>query len=93
MAAPSQRGAVVACCYALAYVGFAAPYLAAGLGVVSGQAGAFAVLAAIAVVIAAWMAACSLFMPRRDPRTISLDSHQRCTPASPYPGLRQSRWR
>jgi hypothetical protein len=41
--------------YALAYLGwaFAAPYLAAGLGAVSGQAGAFGVLAGIAVVIAA----------------------------------------
>lgn len=56
MAGPGQRGAVVACYYALAYVGFAAPYLAAGLGAVSGQAGAFGVLAGIAVLIAAWTA-------------------------------------
>ncbi len=55
MAGPSQRGAVVACYYALAYLGFAAPYLAAGLGAVSGQAGAFGVLAAVAVTVAAWM--------------------------------------
>jgi hypothetical protein len=32
----------------LAYLGFAAPYLAAGLGAVSGQTGAFGVLAGIA---------------------------------------------
>jgi MFS family permease len=56
MAGPGERGAVVACYYALAYLGFAAPYLAAGLGAVSGQAGAFGVLAAIASVVAAWTA-------------------------------------
>jgi len=56
MAGPGERGAVVACYYALAYVGFAVPYLAAGLGAVSGTAGAFAVLAGIAVVIAVWTA-------------------------------------
>jgi hypothetical protein len=48
--------AVVACYYALAYLGFAAPYLAAGLGAVSSPAGAFGLLAAVAVVIAAWTA-------------------------------------
>ena len=53
---PGQRGAVVACYYALAYLGFAAPYLAVGLGAVAGEAGAFGVLAGIAVVIAAWTA-------------------------------------
>jgi MFS family permease len=56
MAGPGQRGAVVACYYALAYLGFAAPYLAAGLGAVSSPAGAFGLLAAVAVVIAAWTA-------------------------------------
>jgi hypothetical protein len=56
MAGPAERGAVVACYYALAYLGFAAPYLAAGLGAVSGQAGTFGVLAGIAVVVAAWTA-------------------------------------
>ena len=56
IAPPGQRGAVIACYYALAYLGFAAPYLAADLGTVAGQAGAFGVLAGIAVVIAAWTA-------------------------------------
>jgi hypothetical protein len=56
MAAPGERGAVVACYYALAYLGFAVPYLAAGLGAVSSEAGAFGLLAGIAVVIAAWTA-------------------------------------
>jgi hypothetical protein len=53
MAGLNQRGAVVACYYTLAYLGFAAPYLAAGLGAAVGQAGAFGVLAGIALVIAA----------------------------------------
>ena len=53
-AGPGERGAVVACYYALAYLGFAAPYLADGLGAVFGKAGAFGVLAAAAVVLAAW---------------------------------------
>jgi predicted MFS family arabinose efflux permease len=56
LAGPGQRGAVVACYYALAYLGFGAPYLAAGLGAVSGEAGAFGVLAGIAVLLAAWTA-------------------------------------
>jgi hypothetical protein len=56
MAGPGERGAVVACFYALAYLGFAAPYLADGLGAVFGKAGAFGVLAATAVVLAAWTA-------------------------------------
>ena len=54
MARPGQRGAVVACYYALAYLGFATPYLAAGLGAVTSPAGAFGVLAVIAVMIAVW---------------------------------------
>ena len=51
-----SANAVVSAAPVLAYLGFAAPYLAAGLGAVSGQAGAFGVLAGIAVVIAAWTA-------------------------------------
>jgi len=66
MAGPTQRGAVVACYYALAYLGFAAPYLVAGLGAVSGQAGAFGVLAGIAVVIAAGTAGYGLRRSRAD---------------------------
>jgi MFS family permease len=66
MAGPNQRGAVVACYYALAYLGFAAPYLAAGLGAVSGQAGAFGVLAGIAVVIAAGTAGSGFRRGRTD---------------------------
>ena len=67
MAGPTQRGAVAACYYALAYLGFAAPYLVAGLGAVSDQASAFGVLAGIAVVIAAWTATYALILQRTDP--------------------------
>jgi predicted MFS family arabinose efflux permease len=56
MAGPDERGAVVACYYVVAYLGFAAPYLAAGLGAVAGQPGAFGILAATAFVIAGWTA-------------------------------------
>ncbi len=56
MASPGERGAVLACYYALAYLGFAAPYLVAGLATVAGQAGAFAVLTAITSGIALWTA-------------------------------------
>ncbi|HEX6526427.1 MAG TPA: MFS transporter [Streptosporangiaceae bacterium] len=52
----SDRGAVVACYYALAYVGFAAPYLAAGLGALAGKAGALAILAVAALVLSLWTA-------------------------------------
>jgi len=54
MAGPGERGAVVACYYTLAYLGFAVPYLADGLGAVFGKAGAFGVLAATAILLAAW---------------------------------------
>jgi predicted MFS family arabinose efflux permease len=56
MAAPDERGAVVACYYALAYLGFAAPYLAAGLGAAAGEAGAFTALTAIIAGLALWTA-------------------------------------
>jgi hypothetical protein len=67
MAGPTQRGAAVACYYALAYLGFAVPYLAAGLGAVSSQADAFGILAGIAGVVGAWTATCALIMQRTDP--------------------------
>ena len=64
MSGPGQRGAVVACYYALAYLGFAAPYLAVGLGAFSDPAGAFGLLAAIAVVVAAWTAGYGAWLGR-----------------------------
>ena len=79
---PGQRGAVVASYYALAYLGFAAPYLAAGLGAVAGQAGAFGVLAGIAVMIAAWTAGYGL---RPGPAGLALaDQPVRADRTSPY---------
>jgi hypothetical protein len=82
MAGPSQRGAVVACYYALAYLGFAAPYLAAGLGAVSSQAGAFGVLAVLAVVVAAWMAGYGVRLERA--------VHAADRPVRSCPGLEHS---
>jgi hypothetical protein len=56
LAAAEERGAVAACFYVLAYLGFAAPYLAAGLGAVTGRTGALAILAIAALALAAWTA-------------------------------------
>jgi MFS family permease len=56
IAAPGERGAVTACYYAVAYLGFAAPYLAAGLGAVAGKTGAFVALTAIIGGVALWTA-------------------------------------
>jgi hypothetical protein len=56
IAAAGERGAVIACYYALAYLGFAAPYLAAGLGAATGKTGAFAALTAIIGGIGLWTA-------------------------------------
>ena len=56
MANPDERGAVIACYYALAYLGFAAPYLVEGLAALVGQTGAFAVLTAIIAGLALWTA-------------------------------------
>jgi MFS family permease len=78
MVGPDERGAVVACYYVVAYLGFAAPYLAAGLGAIAGQPGAFGILAATAFVIAAWTA---WFATRLD----------HAGPASPIPGRRPGR--
>ena len=56
MAGPDERGAVIACYYALAYLGFAVPYLAAGLGALAGKSGAFVALTAIIAALALWTA-------------------------------------
>ena len=56
IAGPDERGAVIACYYALAYLGFAVPYLAAGLGVLAGKSGAFVALTAIFAALALWTA-------------------------------------
>ena len=56
MASPDERGAGIACYYAMAYTGFAVPYLAAGLGAVAGKSGAFVALTAIITALALWTA-------------------------------------
>jgi MFS family permease len=56
MAGPDERGAVIACYYALAYLGFAVPYLADGLGALAGKSGAFVALTAIIAALALWTA-------------------------------------
>jgi predicted MFS family arabinose efflux permease len=56
MASPDERGAVIACYYAVAYLGFAVPYLAAGLGALAGKSGAFVALTAIIAALALWTA-------------------------------------
>src|SRR6201994_846896 len=54
LAAHGQHGAVVACFYALTYLGFGAPYLVDGLNGPFGRTGTFTVLAVVAAVSAAW---------------------------------------
>ena len=56
MARPDERGAVIACYYAVAYLGFAVPYLAAGLGALAAKTGAFVALTAIIAALALWTA-------------------------------------
>jgi MFS family permease len=52
LAPADQRGAVIACYYAVAYLGFAAPYLVDGLSVLAGKVGGFILLTAIFAVLA-----------------------------------------
>jgi hypothetical protein len=56
LASPDHRGAVIACYYALAYLGFATPYLVDGLGALVGQTGAFVALTAIIAGLTLWTA-------------------------------------
>jgi MFS family permease len=51
-----EHGAVVACYYALTYIGFGAPYLVDGLNGPLGRTGAFAALAILAALCAGWTA-------------------------------------
>ena len=69
MASPDERGAVIACYYAVAYLGFAVPYLVAGLGALAGKTGAFVALTAIIAALALWTAgyAASLRRPSGRP--------------------------
>jgi Major Facilitator Superfamily len=64
LAGPSERGAVLAAYYVLAYLGFGAPYLAAVLTTATGRTAAFAILAAAAAALAAWTAGCMAVLKR-----------------------------
>jgi predicted MFS family arabinose efflux permease len=64
MAGPDERGAVIAWYYALAYLGFATPYLAAGLGALAGKTGAFVALTVIIAALAMWTAGCAASLRR-----------------------------
>jgi MFS family permease len=57
LAGARDRGAVVACYYVLAYLGFAVPYAVDGLNAALGEAGALAALAAGAVTLLVWTSA------------------------------------
>ncbi|MGH3152153.1 MAG: hypothetical protein ACRDOB_15705, partial [Streptosporangiaceae bacterium] len=83
LARPDERGAVVACYYALAYVGFAVPYLMAGLGGLAGKAGAFGVVAVAVALLAAATAGYAVWLGRRVSRL-------RPTRPAPPPGQRQA---
>ena len=61
---PGERGAVMACYNGLAYLGFAVPYLMAGLGGLAGQAGAFGVLAVAVALLAAGTAGYAVWLGR-----------------------------
>ena len=76
LANPDERGAVIACYYALAYLGFAAPYLVDGLGALAGKTGAFVALTAIIAALALWTAgyAASLRLAGRDTKSDTLVS-------------------
>jgi MFS family permease len=56
LATERDRGAMLACYYVLAYLGFAAPYAVDALNAALGRPGTFAALAGGAAALAAWLA-------------------------------------
>ena len=68
LAGRREHGAVVACYYALTYVGFGAPYLVDGLNGPLGRSGTFAALAVLAALCAAWTAWYTRTAPSRPAR-------------------------
>jgi MFS family permease len=56
LATERDRGAMLACYYVLAYLGFAAPYAVDALNTALGRPGTFAALAGGAAALAAWLA-------------------------------------
>jgi MFS family permease len=61
LADPDEHGAVVACYYALSYVGFGVPYLVAALNGPLGRVGTLGVLAIAAALAAMWTTTCADF--------------------------------
>jgi hypothetical protein len=55
LAGERDRGAVIACYYVFAYIGFAAPYAVAALNVPLGRAGTFVALAGGVAALTVWM--------------------------------------
>jgi Major Facilitator Superfamily len=55
LAGANDRGAVLACYYVLAYLGFAVPYAVAALNVALGRPGTFVALAGATAALTAWM--------------------------------------
>jgi MFS family permease len=55
LAGDRDRGAVLACYYVLAYLGFVMPYVVVGLNGTLGRPGAFAALAGGAAAVTAWL--------------------------------------
>ena len=55
LAGDRDRGAVLACYYVLAYLGFAAPYAVDALNAALGKPGTFAALAGGAAAVTAWL--------------------------------------
>jgi hypothetical protein len=68
---------MIACDYALAYLGFAVPYLVDGLGAVSGRPGAFGLLTAIIAVVALWTTGYAIRSGLASPRTAVPESARR----------------
>jgi hypothetical protein len=56
LAGPRDRGAVLACYYVLAYLGFAAPYVADAAGGALGAAGTLVAAACCATALTGWLA-------------------------------------
>jgi hypothetical protein len=55
LAGERDRGAVIACYYVLAYLGFGLPYAVAALNLPLGRPGTFVALAGVAAALTAWM--------------------------------------
>jgi hypothetical protein len=70
LARPDERGAVVACYYVIAYLGFGAPYLVQALNAAFGRQGTFAALACASVALAGWMGAHAVRAGREPAREV-----------------------